>query len=296
MRKNRIKLPVGDRVVGISVYAILFIVFLVSVYPFYLAIVLSFNEGLDSQLGGIYFWPRKPTLENYQQFFSDVVWIRSIGVTLLRTVVGTVLTVFFTALVSYGLSDKELIGRKVYISLFIFAMYFSGGIIPYYTVLRSIKLLDTFWVYIIPQMLNLFYVLVAITFFQGIPREIHEAARIDGANEMKIFQSIIVPISAPLLATIAIFVSVQHWNSWYDSAFFIKNNNLRTLAYQMMAVVVRSDLSHANVGAEAASALRVTPLSVQLSAMVFSVAPILCVYPFFQRFIISGIAIGSVKG
>lgn len=287
----------GDRMMNLVVYAILIVVFLASLYPLYLAIILSFNEGMDAQLGGIYFWPRKFTLKNYEQFFTDTTWVKAMGVTLARTIVGTVLTVLFTSYVAYGLSHRNLVGRKVYMGLFIFAMYFSGGVIPYYAVLRSINLLDHFAVYIIPMMLNLFYVLVAISFFRGIPEELQEAARVDGASEFRIFFSIILPVSTPLLATIAIFVSVQHWNSWYDSAFFVKNQELMTLAYRMIAVLRRADLNQVSqASAAAASAVRVTPMSVQLAAMVIATLPILAVYPFFQRYIISGITIGSVKG
>ena len=292
IRKSR-----SDKIIDFIVYAILTMVLIASVYPLYLAVVLSFNEGIDAQLGGIYFWPRKFTLKNYEKFFTDVSWLKAMVVTVVRTIVGTILTVFFTSFVAYGLSHRNLIGRKFYMNLFIFAMYFSGGIIPYYAVLRSIGLLDTFWVYIIPSLLNLFYVLVAISFFQGIPDELQEAARVDGAGEFKIFFQVILPVAKPLLATIAIFISVQHWNSWYDSAFFVKNQDLMTLAYRMMAVLKKSDLNQVSQSsAAAASAVRVTPMSVQLAAMVIATMPVVVVYPFFQKYIISGITIGSVKG
>ncbi|MDR3119729.1 MAG: carbohydrate ABC transporter permease, partial [Clostridiales bacterium] len=228
MRQRIIKRTAEDNILDVIVYIVLIIVFLASVYPFYLAIVLSFNEGIDAQLGGIYFAPRKFTLDNYARFFSDPEWLNAIVVSLARTVFGTFLTVFFTSMVAYGLSHRNLKGRKVYMGIIIFAMYFSGGIIPYYSVLRSIGLLDTFGVYVLPMMLNLFYVLVAISFFQGLPEELEEAARVDGAKELRIFFSIVIPMATPLLATIAIFISVQHWNSWYDSAFFVRNQELMT--------------------------------------------------------------------
>ena len=295
--RSFIKKSPSDRALDLGVYLILVFVLVVSIYPLYLAVVLSFNEGIDAQLGGIYFWPRKFTLSNYEKFFTDAAWLKAMAVTLSRTVLGTVLTVLFTSFVAYGLSHRNLIGRKLYMNLFIFARYFSGGIIPYYAVLRSIGLLDTFAVYIVPSLLNLFYVLVAISFFQGIPEELQEAARVDGASEMRIFFSVILPVAKPLLATIAIFISVQHWNSWYDSAFFVKNQDLMTLAYRMMAVLKKSDLSQVSqASAAAASAVRVTPMSVQLAAMVIATMPVVVVYPFFQKYIISGITIGSVKG
>lgn len=295
--RSFIKKSPSDRALDLGVYLILAFVLVVSIYPLYLAVVLSFNEGIDAQLGGIYFWPRKFTFSNYEKFFTDEAWLKAMVVTLSRTVLGTVLTVLFTSFVAYGLSHRNLVGRKLYMNLFIFAMYFSGGIIPYYAVLRSIGLLDTFAVYIIPSLLNLFYVLVAVSFFQGIPEELQEAARVDGASELRIFFSVILPVAKPLLATIAIFISVQHWNSWYDSAFFVKDQDLMTLAYRMMAVLKKADLSQVSqASAAAASAVRVTPMSVQLAAMVIATMPVVVVYPFFQKYIISGITIGSVKG
>lgn len=294
LRKHKSK---GDVVLDTVVYLILALVFLASVYPLFLAVVLSFNEGMDAQLGGIYFWPRKFTLKNYEQFFTDMTWVKAMGITVLRTVIGTTVTVLFTSFVAYGLSQKNLAGRKLYMTLFIVAMYFSGGVIPYYAVLRSINLLDKFLVYIIPMMLNLFYVLVAISFFRNIPEELQEVARVDGASEFRIFFKIILPISTPLLATIAVFISVQHWNSWYDSAFFVKNKDLMTLAYRMIGVLKRSDFNQiTQASAGAASTVRVTPMSVQLAAMVIATLPVVVVYPFFQKYIISGITLGSVKG
>jgi putative aldouronate transport system permease protein len=286
-----------DKVLDAIIFAILAVVFVASVYPFFLAIVLSFNEGLDAQLGGIYLWPRKPTLQNYEQLFKDLSWVKAIGVTAARTVLGSFLTVMFTSVVAYGLSQRELIGRKAYMGVIIFAMYFSGGIIPYYAVLRSLRLLNSFAVYIAPSLLNIFYMLVAISFFQGLPSELNESARIDGAGEIKIFSSIVIPVSLPLIATIAIFTSVGHWNSWYDSAFFIQNDNLRTLAYKLMAVIRRSYVDFNSAAAtEAGTRIKATSLSVQLAAMTIAVTPILAVYPFFQRYIIAGTTLGSVKG
>ncbi|MGN1020827.1 MAG: carbohydrate ABC transporter permease [Aristaeellaceae bacterium] len=297
--RNRIRRTTEDKIVDAVVYLICILVFVVTFYPFWLSIVLAFNEGKDATYGGIYFWPRRFTLDNFRKMFSDVTWIKALGVSVARTVAGTILTVFMTTFVSYGLSHRNLIGRKVYMTLFIVAMYLSGGVIPYYMVLRQLHLINTFWVYIIPGMLSLFYVMVSISFFQDIPQELGESARLDGASELQIFLKIVLPISLPLLATIAIFTAVGHWNNWYDTAFFTQDKNLRTMAYQLMAVINKSSLGqNSNMDAYAASLANetVTNMSVQLAAMIVAVAPILVVYPFFQRYFVSGLTIGSVKG
>ena len=297
--RNKIRRTTEDKIVDTVVLLICILVFVVTFYPFWLSIVLAFNEGKDATYGGIYFWPRRFTLDNFEKMFSDITWVKALGVSVARTVAGTILTVFMTTFVSYGLSHKNLIGRKVYMTLFIVAMYLSGGVIPYYMVLRQLHLINTFWVYIIPGMLSLFYVMVSISFLQDIPQELAESARLDGASELQIFLKIVLPISLPLLATIAIFTAVGHWNNWYDTAFFTQDKNLRTMAYQLMAVINKSSLGqNSNMDAYAASLANetVTNMSVQLAAMIVAVAPILVVYPFFQRYFVSGLTIGSVKG
>ncbi len=294
---NKIRRTPEDRIVDTVVYAVAALVFLICFYPFYLSIVLAFNEGKDAAFGGIYFWPRAFTLENFTMLLRDAAWGRALFITASRTVLGTCLTTLFTTFVSYGLSERKLVGRKVYMTLIIFAMYFSGGIIPYYTLLRSLGLLNKFLVYIIPGMLSMFYVLVSISFFEDIPKELGESARIDGAGELAIFLRIIIPISKPLLATIAIFTAVGHWNAWYDSAFFVQRKELRTMGYQLMAIINKSNATmNSNMTPEALAAATSTTMSVQLAAMLVAVAPILVVYPFFQRYFISGLTIGSVKG
>jgi putative aldouronate transport system permease protein len=285
-----------DWAVDITVHFLAVIILIACFYPFYLAIVLAFNEGKDAALGGIFFWPRKFTLENFTHLLEDPIWGKALLITLSRTVIGTVITTLFTAMVAYGLSDRTLVFRKIYMTMIIIAMYFSGGIIPYFAILRSLRLINNFLVYIIPGMLNLFYVLVSISFFQGIPNELGESARIDGAGEMKIFYKIILPVSLPLLATIAIFTAVGHWNSWFDAAFFTQNKDLRTMGYQLMAIINKSNTAmSANVQPEALAAMQTTTMSVQVAAMLVAVLPILVVYPFFQRYFISGLTLGSVK-
>lgn len=297
-KKNKRKRSREDWIVDIVVYVFAAIVFVICLYPFYLSIVLAFNEGKDAQLGGIYFWPRKFTIDNFEKILEDPSWGSALIITVLRTVLGTTATVLFTTIVAYGLSFTNLVGRKFYMTLLIIAMYFSGGIIPYYMVLRTLHLVNTFWVYIIPSALNIFYCMVAISSFQGIPPELGESARLDGAGEMKIFTRIMLPISKPMLATIAIFTAVGQWNSWYDCAFFTQDKSLRTMGYLLMSVINKASIGNQGMDAYAASATSstVTTLSVQLAAMVVAVAPILVIYPFFQRYIVSGITIGAVKG
>ena len=270
---------------------------LVTMYPFYYLIIMSFNNGLDSVLGGIYFWPRKFTLENYTTFLSDPKWVSAFFVSAARTVVGAVLTVWFTCLAAYALAQKHLLFRKFYFAFFIVAMYTSGGLIPYYVVLRGLGLLDTFWVYVLPSAVNIFFLIVAVSFFREIPEEIKESARMDGASELSIYMRLILPMSKPLLAAMSLFVGVGQWNSWLDSAYFVSDDNLRTLTYRMMEVINQGMTPTDILSAEKAAAVNsVTTFSMQVTSMVIAILPILFVYPFLQKYFVKGIMLGSVKG
>ena len=287
-RKNR-----EDIIIDIVIYFLCAIIMFVTIYPFYYILVISFNEGVDASLGGIYWWPRKLTIDNYQKFFSDIKWLRGLGITVLRTVLGTLAGVLFTTLVAYGLSFKELINRKLYMVIIIISMYFSGGIIPYYTLLKELHLIDTFAVYVIPGALNTFFILVGLSFFADIPASLRESAKIDGASEWKVFRRIILPISTPFIATSILFVGVGHWNNWYDSAFFVRSKNLKTLSYLMMEVINSTQVSA--ISQQFGASANTTTVSIQTAAMIIATLPIICVYPFLQRFFVTGIMVGSVK-
>ncbi|MDR1903858.1 MAG: carbohydrate ABC transporter permease [Treponema sp.] len=293
MRKNA-----EDRIMDALTFIFLTLVFILTAYPFFLSLILSFNDGLDAANGGIYLWPRVFTLDNYRTFFNDEKWISGFLITVYRTFIGTLVTTFFTAVVAYGFSYEKLIGRKFYMGVAVFCLYFSGGLIPYYMTLKALGLLNSFLVYIIPSALNLFYAIVAVSFFKGIPSALHESATIDGAGELRIFATIIIPVSKPLLATIAIFTGVAHWSSWFDSAFFVQNRDLRTLGYLLMEVINRSNLSGSSAMTAAMASVNsvITPLAIQVTAMVISVFPIMIIYPFLQKYFVTGLTVGSVKG
>lgn len=287
----------GDSIFNGINYTVLIIIIFTTLYPFYYVLIQSFNKGINALNGGIYLWPKNFTLENYQIFFTDPKWLNAMLISVLRTVVGTILGVFFTCMVSYGLSFKKLTFRKFYTTVLIISMYFSGGIIPYYVVLKNLHLFNTFWVYVIPMALNVFFVFVGISFFSEIPSEIFESAYVDGANDLTIFLKLVLPVSKPFLATIALFMGVEQWNAWFDAAFFVKDKSLHTLSFLMMEIINKTQLG-GNVGAGAAArrSISVTSFSLQTSAMIIAVAPIVCVYPFLQKYFVKGIMIGSVKG
>lgn len=226
-----------DRLFDAVNYTLLTLLAITMLYPFYYTVVCSFNDGMDLMRGGVYLWPRKFTLANYAEFLSDESWQIAFVVSALRTVIGTAATMLFTCLFSYGLSRKNLMFRKGYRFLVVFTMYFSGGIIPFYILLRNLNLLNTFWVYIAPSLLSSFFAIIGINFFSNIPESMLEAARIDGSSEIGVFWRIVIPTSVPFLATLGLFTAVGQWNSWLDSAYYVRDNSLRTLSYKMMSII-----------------------------------------------------------
>ena len=292
-----------DIFVDSVVYLILAIVFIATVYPFYYCLVISFNEGIDASTGGIFLWPRRFTLENYEMVFSNEQLMSGFLVSVLRTVTGTILSLLFTGLFAYGLAYKNLMFKKTYIGIMIFAMYFSGGLIPYHVLLKNLRLLNTFWVYIIPALLSPFNAIIMMSFFREIPDSIEESVKIDGANDLVTFFRIIVPISTPVFATIALFNGVGHWNSWFDTAFFTTDRKLRTLSFLLKEIINRANLTSmlgpgmSDAERSATYAARsYTAETIRMATMMVVVIPIICIYPFLQRYFVKGIMIGSIKG
>lgn len=286
----------SDNAFNIANYICLAMITFITIYPFYYILIISLNSGIDATRGGIYLYPRAFTFENYEKILSDPKWINALMVSAFRTIVGTGLSVFFTSMVAYGLSHKNLIFGKGYYRIVIFSMYFSGGLIPYYILLNNMGLTNTVWVYIIPSLLNCFLVLIMISFFREISPALRESACIDGANDLKIFLQIIIPVSKPVLATAVLFNAVAQWNAWIDSAYFVSDPNLRTMSYLMMEIINRSQVSNVR---DAQSAFRastnVTTRSIQSAVIIISTAPILLTYPFLQKYFVTGIMLGSVK-
>ena len=286
-----------DKVVNVIVYILLAFIGIVTLYPFYYTIICSFNDGLDLMKGGVYLWPRKFTLSNYELFIGDEGWRHAFFISVARTVVGTVLCTGFTSMFSYALSRNNLMFKKGYRFLVIFTMYFSGGLIPYYVLLRSLGLLNTFWGYVVPGMVNTFFVMTGINFFASIPESMIEAAKIDGAREIKVLTKIVLPVSKPFLATLALFAAVGQWNSWLDSAYYVRDASLQTLSFKMMTTINQTlaTAANADVAGQMSQANTATSFTVQATAMAVSMIPIMCVYPFLQKYFVQGMMIGAVK-
>jgi putative aldouronate transport system permease protein len=273
----------------------------VTIYPIINTIALSFNEALDALRGGIYLWPRKWTLNNYRTVLNKESITTGLYISVLRTVVGTVLHLVTTALLAFVLSRKNFLFAKPLSFLYVLTMYVNGGLIPGFLLNRSLGFMNSFWVYIIPGMVAAFNMLVIRTYMNGLPDSLEESAKMDGAGYTVIFFRIIVPLCKPVFATVALFIAVGQWNSWFDTMLFNRlNENLTTLQYELMKLLSSvSQLSgDANISAQTSAATgsaTVTTNSIRSAATVLTCLPIVALYPFLQRYFVSGLTIGGVK-
>lgn len=294
MKKKLRKIKLFD---VINIVLMLVICFLM-IYPIWYVLVNSFSQGTEVLKGGIYWWPRGFCLENYEAVFKNKEIFMAFGITVLKTVVGTVTSVFFTAMVAYGLSKSYLVGRKFYMIFGIITMFFSGGLIPYFLLIKNLGMLDSFWVYIIPSLFSFYNMIIFMTFFRNIPQEMEESAKIDGANDFKIFLKIVLPVSGPVIATIALFNGVGQWNDYFTGVIYITNEQwlipIQTFLYKII-----SESSSTRIVANMPASVRnsmVTSTTVKYATMVVTTFPIVCVYPFLQKYFVQGIMVGSVKG
>ncbi len=275
-----------------------------SAYPMWYILVLSFNEGADAAMGGIYWWPRSFTIGNYIVILQNEIILNAFKISVLRTAIGTIGSLLVTSMVAYALSRKELPGRKQLTIVFLFIMLFNGGLIPVYIQLIRLDLINSFWVFVIPNLFSVWNMLVMKTSFQNnIPENVIESVKIDGAGYARIYFAIILPFSMPLLAALGLFTAVFHWNDWFTGAFFVSDLQLQplpTYLQRVMSTVEASNMISAGQMSAARDAgmynpAAVTTKSVRMATIMLTTLPILLVYPFLQRYFVKGVLIGSVK-
>jgi putative aldouronate transport system permease protein len=300
------KATFADKVYMTINYTILTLFSFTTLYPFIYFLALSFNDGYDAMRGGIYFFPRTFTLDNYNKAFQHPLILNSFGISVSRTLLVTVLSVFLTAMMAYALSRKGLPGRKYIVFYFFFTTLFGGGLIPTYVLYRQLGIYNTFWVLVIPSLFSFYNSIVMKTFFDGIPDSLHESATIDGASEMTIFLKIMLPLSVPVLVTIALFVGVGAWNDWFTGEFFTQSQKLMPASTLLNKLISEASFESAT-STDGSSMLRVnealenirqsgvTPESLRMTFVIIIVTPIICVYPFLQKYFVKGVLVGSLK-
>jgi len=271
-------------------------------YPFLNILAISFNVGTDTQKGGITLWPRAFTTENYYVVLHDSRLLNSFFISVARTVLGTASHIFFTAMFGYAMSKKYLLNRKFYMIFSIFTMYFSGGLIPVFLLFRDLKLIDTFWVMVIPNIISVWDMIIFRTFFSELPVELEESAKLDGCNDYLYYFKIAIPLSTPVIAAVSVFNAIYHWNSWFDAAVFINNEKLLPIQTMLNNIINANTsaqmLMEMNASAQELISKRqqFTSKSLVSAAMMVTTIPIIFVYPFAQKYFTKGIMVGSLKG
>ncbi|WP_307556025.1 carbohydrate ABC transporter permease [Paenibacillus sp. V4I5] len=302
-RSSRRNTVIGDRVFDICNILFMICLVIVTLYPFINTLAVALNDANDAVRGGIYLLPRIWTFDNFKYVFSEALIIHSFFISVLRTVMGTIITVFCSAMVAFTISRQEYVLRKFVSVSFIFTMYFSGGLIPGYLLIRDLGMVGSFWVYIIPGMIGVFNLIVIRSFIEGLPDGILEAARIDGASDFAMFMRIVLPLIVPVLATVSLFSAVGQWNSWFDVFLYnSSNDNLSTLQYELMKILQNTNTQTSQSAAEVfagsanAGAVTVTPTSIRATMTIVVSVPIIIVYPFLQKYFVKGMTVGGVKG
>ena len=296
--KNKIK---RDRVFPIVNTLILILLCFITLYPVLNTVAYSFNDGLDAVKGGIGLWPRVWSLDSYDALVKDPAIYQAFWISFSKTILTTALNLFWTGMLAYALSRREYVLRKFITLVLVFTMYINAGLIPNYLLIsKTLGLKNTYWVYIIPSMFSCFNMIVIRTYIGGLPDALVESAKIDGAGDLRAYFQIILPLCLPVMATVALFVAVGAWNSWFDTYLYCgQEADLYTLQY-ILKMKLATTQNSANAAQTSVEALKTTtlttPVTIRCSITVISTVPILIVYPFLQKYFVTGMALGAVKG
>ena len=300
------KRSLSDHIIDGFILLVMLIVIVAVMYPFLNALAISLNHADDTARGGITIFPREFAWESYRSILTNPLIWNAYFITIARTAVGIITGVFCTGILAYGLAHQNLVGRKWYAIICLIPMYFGGGLIPTFLMIRGMGLFNTFAVFIVPALIGLWNLILMRTFFQSLPESLEESAMLDGANYLTIFFKIIIPVSTPIIATMALFVGVAHWNDWFVGNVYITDASLRPMQNVLLGVINEAAFAEqmAAIRAQAGGAgpaviargRTVNVRSITMATMVVTMAPVVVVYPFLQRFFIKGIMVGSIKG
>lgn len=290
--------PWSDQLFELVVYFILIVVTVVTLYPFLNVLAISLNDSTDSVRGGLTIYPRVPTFKNYETIFAFGGLITGLKISVLRTVVGTLLGLVSASMLAFTISRADFQGRRFISAFLALTMYVSGGLIPFYILIRDLNMMNTFAVYVLPGLVSAFNVFIIRSFIDGIPYALQESAKLDGANDWTIFWRVILPLTKPALATIALFLAVGQWNAWFDTYLYNgSNEKLTTLQFELMKVL-QSTTTNADQfrGRNMTEVMRqISPESVKMAITIVVTVPILVVYPFLQKYFVKGMTLGAVK-
>jgi putative aldouronate transport system permease protein len=294
--KGRVRLSGSDTAFNFFNYVFMVLMSVTTLYPF-VFLLMSSLSGLDISLGGFSLLPRDFTFENY----GKVIRNPAIGIgywnTIQRTVLGTLLSLLVTFCLAWPLAKKTFPNRNFWTGLIVFTMFFSGGMIPSYLLVRQLHLIDTVWSLILPELVTAYNFVIVRNYMQTIPNSMEESAKMDGANDIVILFRIILPVCKPIIATIALWVAVAHWNSWFDSMIYITKASGQVVQLVMRRIVLEGSDQMTQMMAESQrQGLIIAPEGLKAATIMVTTIPILCVYPFVQKYFVKGVMMGSLKG
>ncbi|MDF2927225.1 MAG: lplC6 [Paenibacillaceae bacterium] len=289
------KRSLGDYAFDFVNYALLLLLGLATLYPFLYVLGISLSPAQEIQLLGLRIFPSEPTLEVYKKVLESPKLYSAYVNTIVRTVLGVSLTIFLVTLTAYPLAKKSLPHRGLFMKLLVFSMLFNGGLIPSYLLMKQLGLMNTIWALVLPGAVGAFNLIIVRNFFESIPFEVLESARMDGASEWLIYVRIMLPLSVPILAVIGLWAAVGHWNAWFDAMIYISDSKRQVLQLFLRRTVLEN--SGTIVDDQAVlDPTEITPQNLKSALIIVVMLPILCVYPFIQRYFTKGIMLGSVKG
>lgn len=291
-----IKTSTSRKVFCVFNYVFLAFLAFTMLYPFIYTLSMSLSTTKAATEMGLHLYPKEVSIMAYQMVFKNRDIITSYGNTLFRTIFGTLAGLLVTTLFAYAISRKEMPHRKLFTFIVLFTMLFNGGKIPTYLVLKKMGLLNNILVYILPNLISAYNVIVAKSFFQSLPAAMHESASIDGASEFRIFFSIIIPLSMPIIMTLALWMAVFHWNSWYDAMMYMTDNTKITVQCLLQRIIQENNSELISQGVINPDAMQYTSETVKAATIIVSIIPILAFYPFVQKYFIKGVMLGAVKG
>ncbi|TMV48222.1 carbohydrate ABC transporter permease [Paenibacillus mesophilus] len=271
-------------------------VIFVMLYPLYYMAIVSISAGGAVTRGEVGFYPIDMTWKAYEIVFSSAPIVQAYQNTLLYTTVGVAINLAMTALCAYPLSRSHFYGKNVFALLIVFTMFFDGGMIPRYLVVDSLGLLNSLWAIVLPPAINVFYMVMMRTFFQAIPDALIESAQMDGANDFKVFRTIVLPLSAPLMATMTLFYAVGHWNSFFSALIYLNESSKFPIQMILRNIVIQGDMSAQSTELSGVMGMLVVDQNIKYAVVIIAILPILVLYPFLQKYFVKGSMVGSLKG
>ncbi len=289
------KLSRGERAFGVVNLTLLSVIALLCLYPFVYTLSLSLSTASEASRDGFHLYPREVSLVSYKMVLTNPNIVTGYINTLTRTILGTVLTLLATCVAAYPLSRREMPHRAMLTFLIVFTMLFNGGMVPGYLLIKNLGMINTVWALVLPGVLTAFNIIIVKNFFRSLPESLVESARIDGAGEWTILFRLYIPLSKPVLATVALWTAVAHWNAWFDALLYITDDKKQVLQTFLQRIVIESSTQLMELGVTDTSVIQFTGETIKAATIIVTILPIICVYPFLQKYFVKGIMLGGVK-